>query len=91
MDLKTVVSSMTLEIRNNLCLAVEIGRWPDGTPLTEEQKASSMQAVIAWDSFNGEKTDEPFKVQKGGTINRTVNKSSSGSDESKTINTKSII
>ena len=75
MELKDIVSAMTAETRENLSTAIEIGRWPDGSKLTEQQKASSMQAIIAWDSYYGEKTTEPFRVQKGGKFNRIVNKS----------------
>jgi len=88
MDLKDILSSMTTEIRENLARAVEIGRWPDGTQLTDQQKASSMQAIIAWDATYGEQTDEPFKVQKGGELNRKVKKSTKINDQDsiKTIN-----
>ncbi len=88
MDLKDIVSTMTPEVRENLSRAIEIGRWPDGSRLTEQQKADSMQALIAWDAFYGEKTEEPFKVQKGGEFNRTVVKESANQDKTiiKTIN-----
>ena len=72
MELKDIVAAMTAETRENLALAVEIGRWPDGSKLSEQQKSSSLQAIIAWDSYYGEKTDEPFRVQKGGVFNRGV-------------------
>lgn len=87
MDLKQIISTMTPEIRDNMARAVEIGRWPDGTRLTDEQRSNTLQAVIAWDAYYGDETDEPFKVQKGGDIIRTVKKSSStGKDVIKTIN-----
>jgi len=76
MDLKEVLSAMTPEIRESLSTAVEIGRWPDGSKLTEQQKSSSMQAIIAWDAHYGQITDEPFKVQKGGKLNKKINKAS---------------
>ena len=60
---------MTQEVRDSLSTAVEIGRWPDGNVLTKDQKATCLQAVIAWDASYGVVTDEPFKVQKGGTFN----------------------
>jgi len=76
MDLKDVLSAMTPEVRERLSTAVEIGRWPDGSKLTEQQKSSSMQAIIAWDAHFGKTTDEPFKVQKGGKLNHKINKAS---------------
>ncbi len=74
MDLKNILSTMTPEIREKLSTAVETGVWPDGSKLNQQQKAYSMQAIIAWDAHYGELTDEPFRVQKGGKLNRKVNK-----------------
>ena len=78
---------MTPETRANLATAIEIGRWPDGSKLTEQQKSSSMQAVIAWDAYYGEETNEPFRVQKGGEFNRTVKKTASEKEIIKIIST----
>ncbi len=33
-------------------LAIEIGKWPDGRKLTQEQKELCLQAVIAWELQN---------------------------------------
>jgi uncharacterized protein len=66
MDLSKITAAMTPEIRDNLAKAIEIGKWADGTKLTEQQLADSMKAVIAWDATHAEETDEPFKVAKGG-------------------------
>jgi len=88
MELKNIVATMSPEIRENLSRAIEIGRWPDGSKLTEQQKSSSLQAVIAWDSYYGEKTDEPFRVQKGGEYNQGVKKSSSCNSDKHIISIK---
>ena len=81
MDLKSIVNTMTSEIRDNFSRAIEIGRWADGTKLSDEQRATCMRAVIAWDASFAEDTDEPFKVQKGGklvtSVTRSKNKSGS--------------
>ncbi len=77
MNIEQIISAMTIDIRNNLATAVEIGRWPDGSQLTSEQLENSMQAVIAWDSTNGEVTDEPFRIQKGGILNKNAKNSES--------------
>ncbi len=47
-----MIESITPEIYRNLKLAVEIGKWPDGRKLTQEQKALSLQAMIAWEVQN---------------------------------------
>ena len=74
MDFKTIVSTMTPEIRDRFSYAVEIGRWADGTKVTDEQRATCMRAVIAWDASFAEETDEPFKVQKGGKLITSASK-----------------
>lgn len=49
MDFDTLIAQMSPEIYKSLKLAVEIGKWPNGEVLTEEQRASCLEAVIAWD------------------------------------------
>lgn len=50
MDVTLLVKSMTPEIYKRLLQAVETGKWPDGSLLSEEQKESSMQAVMLYQS-----------------------------------------
>ncbi|MEQ3653103.1 MAG: DUF1315 family protein, partial [Glaciecola sp.] len=50
MDVQQLVQAMTPQIYDNLRNAVETGKWPDGTPLTEEQKENSLQAVLLYQS-----------------------------------------
>ncbi|CAE6928337.1 MULTISPECIES: YeaC family protein [Pseudomonas] len=46
------IANITPEIYQSLKLAVEIGKWPDGRKLTQEQKELSLQALIAWEIKN---------------------------------------
>lgn len=46
------IENITPEIYQNLKLAVEIGKWPDGRKLTQEQKELTLQALIAWETRN---------------------------------------
>ncbi|PTS82827.1 DUF1315 domain-containing protein [Pseudomonas sp. HMWF032] len=46
------IENITPEIYQNLKLAVEIGKWPDGRKLTQEQKELTLQALIAWEIHN---------------------------------------
>lgn len=48
MDVNTLVSAMTPEVYARLREATETGKWPNGTPLSEEQKEHSMQAVLLY-------------------------------------------
>ena len=47
-----MIENITPEIYQSLKLAVEIGKWPDGRKLTQEQKELSLQAMIAWEVQN---------------------------------------
>lgn len=47
-----MIENITPEIYRSLKLAVEIGKWPDGRKLTQEQKELSLQAMIAWEVQN---------------------------------------
>ncbi|WP_421320795.1 YeaC family protein [Aeromonas veronii] len=46
------IRQMPQEVYERLKTAVELGKWPDGKPLTDEQKATSLQAVMAWQSMH---------------------------------------
>lgn len=50
MDYQQVIESITPEAYENLKTAVETGRWPDGNPLSQRQRAFSLQAIIAYES-----------------------------------------
>ena len=49
MDFKQLIEKLDPDIYQRLKRAVEIGKWPDGRVLTDEQKATSMQAVLAYE------------------------------------------
>ena len=73
-EVQALLNQMDAEVRNRLARAVEIGKWPDGNTLTEQQRAHAMQAVMLWDTQNGQEEDEPFKVLKGGKLIRQMDK-----------------
>ena len=81
-EVEELLASMNQQIRDQLSQSVELGKWPDGRKLTEQQKENSLQAVILWDSVNGQETDEPFKVMKGGKlIKQAVKKKTIADDD----------
>jgi uncharacterized protein YeaC (DUF1315 family) len=49
MNLQQLLSSLTPDIYANLKRAVELGKWPDGKRLSQEQRELCMQAVIAYE------------------------------------------
>ena len=49
-NLDNILAAMTPEIYQRLATAVELGKWPDGVALTQEQKENSLQLVMIWQS-----------------------------------------
>lgn len=49
MDYQTLVARMDAGTCAALKRAIEIGKFPDGKRLTDEQKALCMEAVLAWE------------------------------------------
>jgi uncharacterized protein YeaC (DUF1315 family) len=49
MDLQQLLNSITPDIYQQLQKAVEIGKWPDGRTISDEQRSLCMQAIIAYD------------------------------------------
>ncbi|MGI9274745.1 MAG: YeaC family protein [Endozoicomonas sp.] len=49
MQLKDFLGKMTPEIYHNLKQSLELGRWPDGSDMSVEQRDVSLQALIAWE------------------------------------------
>ena len=86
-DITELLGEMNQSVRDKLAEAVELGKWADGTKLTQEQVAQCMRAVMLWDSHYGQDQDEPFKVLKGGRLIDRVKKS----ENSTTRNTSNDI
>ncbi|WP_111641902.1 YeaC family protein [Marinimicrobium alkaliphilum] len=49
MNYEQLLASITPDIYRRLRDAVALGKWPDGKPLTDEQKQTCIQAVITWE------------------------------------------
>jgi len=52
MEYGELVKQLTPELVATFKRALELGRWPDGRSLTQEQRESCLQAVIAFDANN---------------------------------------
>lgn len=63
-DLLASISAPTYE---RLVAAVELGKWPDGVPLTSEQRANSIQLVMAYQAKYCP-SEEPFRVGADGLL-----------------------
>ncbi|KXU34448.1 hypothetical protein AXE65_07200 [Ventosimonas gracilis] len=51
-DFLQMIETINADIYERLKLAVEIGKWPDGQRLTQEQKELCLQALITWEAKN---------------------------------------
>lgn len=67
MNIDVLVNSMTADVYERLRSAVETGKWPNGTPLSDDQKASSMQAVLLYQAKIA-KSSEHMTVNENGEI-----------------------
>lgn len=67
MQLDDLIDAMTPEIYQRLATAVELGKWPDGVPLTTEQKAYCLQVVMLWQSRHN-KNAEHMTIGTDGEI-----------------------
>ena len=50
MQLEALLKNITPEIYEAFQRAIEVGKWPDGKPLTDAQKETCLQAIIVYDS-----------------------------------------
>lgn len=50
MDFEKLIENITPNIHLSLKRAIEIGKWPDGKIVTQEQRSLCMEAVIAYDN-----------------------------------------
>ncbi|MBR9885145.1 MAG: YeaC family protein [Oceanospirillales bacterium] len=66
MNFEKMIEAMTPDVYNALKRAVELGKWPNGERLSQEQRETSLRAVIAYEHMR-EMPDE----QRVGFIDRT--------------------
>ncbi|MBU2895435.1 YeaC family protein [Vibrio hepatarius] len=67
MDAEQLINAITPEAYERLLYAVETGKWPEGTPLSQQQRDSCMQAVMLYQSkYNSEA--QHMTVAKGGEV-----------------------
>ena len=82
MTFEELLKSMTPEIHATMKRAVELGKWPDGRRLSDEERETCMQAVIAYDA---EHLPEEERI---GYISR---KKADGSNHSPSQTTEDIV
>ena len=51
MEYNQLIAQLTPEVYLRLKTALELGKWPDGRVLNDDQKASCMEAVLRYQSM----------------------------------------
>ncbi|MGI2176675.1 YeaC family protein [Shewanella frigidimarina] len=67
-DINKVIDEMPEEVYQRLLSATELGKWDDGTVLTEPQRESTLQVVMLYQARKLQQT-EHFTIAAGGNIN----------------------
>lgn len=67
MDFLKIIDTLPQSVYLKLKQAVEIGKWENGTPLTEQQKAHTLQAVMAWQAKHLD-SQQQFTIAADGKI-----------------------
>lgn len=62
-----LVAQITPEAYERLLYAVETGRWPEGTKLSEEQRSSCIQAVMMYQAKHNTEAQH-MTVAQGGEV-----------------------
>ncbi|MBB1361135.1 DUF1315 family protein [Shewanella sp. SR44-4] len=67
-DINKVIDEMPEEVYLRLLSASELGKWDDGTVLTQPQRESTLQVVMLYQARKLQQT-EHFTIAAGGNIN----------------------
>ncbi|QIR14538.1 YeaC family protein [Shewanella aestuarii] len=67
-DINKVIDEMPEEVYQRLVSATELGKWEDGTVLSEAQRESTLQVIMLYQARKLEQTDH-FTIGPGGKIN----------------------
>lgn len=89
MDYQQLIDNMTPDIHQALRRAVELGKWPDGRAVSDEQRALCMEAVIAWEARHLPEEKRVGYIDRGSKAEGEMcgdSDSASGTDQLKWIN-----
>ena len=60
-----ILAALTPDVVANLKRAVELGKWPDGRRLSDEQRETCMQAVLVWEMQHLPEEERTGYIDKG--------------------------
>jgi uncharacterized protein YeaC (DUF1315 family) len=64
-DYQELIDSLTPDIVARFKKAVELGRWPDGKALSDQQREHCMRAIIIWDRDNLSAEERTGYIDRG--------------------------
>lgn len=67
-EIDKIIDEMPELVYDRLRSGVELGKWEDGTVLTQEQRESTMQLVMMYQAKRLNQTDH-FTISREGTLN----------------------
>ncbi len=65
MNYQELVATLSPEMLRRFRRAVETGQWPDGTPVSSEQREHCLQAIIAWEQSRLPEEERVGYIAKG--------------------------
>ncbi|NQD37597.1 DUF1315 family protein [Permianibacter sp. IMCC34836] len=68
MTVDQLIASMTPDIREKLTRAVELGKWPDGVRLSDEQRQTIMEALMLWQARYEPHNGEAYTIDDSGEM-----------------------
>ncbi|WP_299792260.1 YeaC family protein [uncultured Shewanella sp.] len=67
-DINKMIDEMPHEVYERLVSGVELGKWEDGTVLTQEQRDSTLQLVMLYQARRLDQSDH-FTINREGKLN----------------------
>lgn len=68
MQIEQLINAMSPAVYEILKQGVEVGKWPNGVALTDEQREKATQAMMLYQATHMNQTDH-LTVGKGGVLN----------------------
>lgn len=65
MNYQDLVEQITPELYTTFKRALEVGKWPDGSEMTQEQRTHCLDAVIAYDQLHLAEEERVGYIDKG--------------------------
>lgn len=65
MDYDALIKHITPEVYRSLKQSLELGKWPDGRKLSQQQKEATMEAIIAYEFRNVAEQERVGYLERG--------------------------